>query len=202
MTDDRIQLTTEQIMLIRQGAQRLHQEFDGTFNIETSSVRLESAPSRPCCSCASTTPDARRWERAGCRPAGDQVDVFSGAPTRSRPQRRRGGSDVRGRIDIASKCRNPGPTRSPLRDVIVSMGCGDAARSSRQTLRDWDLPVRRGSRSTWCARSATTSASGRNADASLGLDVAQRQGSDEHASRHQRIRPHRPPGRASAARAA
>ncbi len=35
MTDDRIQLTTEQIMLIRQGAQRLHQEFDGIFNIET-----------------------------------------------------------------------------------------------------------------------------------------------------------------------
>lgn len=35
MTDHRLQLTTEQIMLIRQGAQRLHQEFEGTFNIET-----------------------------------------------------------------------------------------------------------------------------------------------------------------------
>lgn len=35
MTDDRVQLTTEQILLIRQGAERLRQEFDGTFNAET-----------------------------------------------------------------------------------------------------------------------------------------------------------------------
>ncbi len=35
MTDDRIELTTEQIFLIRQGAERLRQEFDGTFNVET-----------------------------------------------------------------------------------------------------------------------------------------------------------------------
>jgi protein-tyrosine-phosphatase len=35
MTDHRIELTTEQIFLIRQGAQRLRQEFDGTFNLET-----------------------------------------------------------------------------------------------------------------------------------------------------------------------
>jgi protein-tyrosine-phosphatase len=35
MTDDRIRLTTEQIMLIRQGAQRLRHQFEGTFNMET-----------------------------------------------------------------------------------------------------------------------------------------------------------------------
>lgn len=35
MTDDRIELTDEQIFLIRQGAQRLRQEFEGTFNLET-----------------------------------------------------------------------------------------------------------------------------------------------------------------------
>ena len=35
MTDDRVVLTTEQIFLIRQGAERLRQEFDGTFNLET-----------------------------------------------------------------------------------------------------------------------------------------------------------------------
>jgi protein-tyrosine-phosphatase len=35
MTDDRIELTTEQILLIRQAAERLRQEFDGAFNVET-----------------------------------------------------------------------------------------------------------------------------------------------------------------------
>lgn len=35
MTDDRIELTTEEIMLIRQGAERLRHRFDGTFNVET-----------------------------------------------------------------------------------------------------------------------------------------------------------------------
>jgi len=35
MTDDRIQLTTEEIMLIRQAAERLRHDFDGTFNAET-----------------------------------------------------------------------------------------------------------------------------------------------------------------------
>jgi protein-tyrosine-phosphatase len=35
MTDDRIELTTEQIFLIRQGAERLRHEFDGSFNVET-----------------------------------------------------------------------------------------------------------------------------------------------------------------------
>jgi glyceraldehyde 3-phosphate dehydrogenase len=32
MTDDRIELTTEEIMLIRQGAERLRHQFEGTFN--------------------------------------------------------------------------------------------------------------------------------------------------------------------------
>jgi protein-tyrosine-phosphatase len=35
MTDDRIELTTEEIMLIRHAAERLRREFDGTFNAET-----------------------------------------------------------------------------------------------------------------------------------------------------------------------
>lgn len=35
MTDDRVELTTEEVMLIRQGAERLHQQFQGTFNAET-----------------------------------------------------------------------------------------------------------------------------------------------------------------------
>ena len=35
MTDDRIELTTEEIMLIRQGAERLRHRFEGTFNVET-----------------------------------------------------------------------------------------------------------------------------------------------------------------------
>jgi protein-tyrosine-phosphatase len=35
MTDDRTELTTEQIFLIRQGAEHLRQEFEGTFNLET-----------------------------------------------------------------------------------------------------------------------------------------------------------------------
>ncbi len=35
MTDDRVHLTTEQIMFIRQGAERLRHEFEGTFNVET-----------------------------------------------------------------------------------------------------------------------------------------------------------------------
>jgi arsenate reductase (thioredoxin) len=35
MTDDRVELTSEQIMLIRQGAERLRHQFDGTFNRET-----------------------------------------------------------------------------------------------------------------------------------------------------------------------
>ena len=35
MTDDRIELTTDEIMLIRQGAERLRQQFEGTFNVET-----------------------------------------------------------------------------------------------------------------------------------------------------------------------
>lgn len=38
MTDDnidRVELTTEQIMLIRQGAERLRKDFEGTFNAET-----------------------------------------------------------------------------------------------------------------------------------------------------------------------
>jgi arsenate reductase len=35
MTDDRVELTTEMIMLIRQAAERLRHEFDGTFNAET-----------------------------------------------------------------------------------------------------------------------------------------------------------------------
>jgi protein-tyrosine-phosphatase len=35
MTDDRIELTTEQIFLIRQGAEHLRREFEGTFNLET-----------------------------------------------------------------------------------------------------------------------------------------------------------------------
>ena len=35
MTDDRIELTTEEILLIRQAADRLRHEFDGTFDAET-----------------------------------------------------------------------------------------------------------------------------------------------------------------------
>jgi arsenate reductase (thioredoxin) len=35
MTDDRIEMTTEEVMLIRQAAVRLRQEFAGTFNMET-----------------------------------------------------------------------------------------------------------------------------------------------------------------------
>lgn len=35
MTDDRIELTTEEIMLIRQGAERLRHQFEGVFNVET-----------------------------------------------------------------------------------------------------------------------------------------------------------------------
>jgi protein-tyrosine-phosphatase len=35
MSDDRAELTTEQIVLIRQGAQRLHRQFDGTFDLPT-----------------------------------------------------------------------------------------------------------------------------------------------------------------------
>ncbi len=35
MTDDRVELTTEEIMLIRQGAERLRHQFEGTFNVET-----------------------------------------------------------------------------------------------------------------------------------------------------------------------
>jgi protein-tyrosine-phosphatase len=35
MSDDRPELTTEEIMLIRQAAERLRREFDGTFNAET-----------------------------------------------------------------------------------------------------------------------------------------------------------------------
>ena len=35
MTDDRVELTTEEIMLIRQGAERLRHQFEGTFNMET-----------------------------------------------------------------------------------------------------------------------------------------------------------------------
>ncbi|HSM67551.1 MAG TPA: arsenate reductase ArsC [Ilumatobacteraceae bacterium] len=35
MNDDRVELTTEEIMLIRQGAERLRQQFEGTFNLET-----------------------------------------------------------------------------------------------------------------------------------------------------------------------
>ena len=35
MTDDRIELTTEEIFLIRQGAERLRHQFEGTFNVET-----------------------------------------------------------------------------------------------------------------------------------------------------------------------
>jgi protein-tyrosine-phosphatase len=35
MTDNRIPLTTEEIMLIRQGAERLRHQFGGTFNKET-----------------------------------------------------------------------------------------------------------------------------------------------------------------------
>ncbi|WP_040492192.1 arsenate reductase ArsC [Ilumatobacter nonamiensis] len=38
MTEDnteRVELTTEQILLVRQGAERLRHEFDGTFNAET-----------------------------------------------------------------------------------------------------------------------------------------------------------------------
>lgn len=35
MADDRVELTTEEIMLIRQGAQRLRHQFGGTFNVET-----------------------------------------------------------------------------------------------------------------------------------------------------------------------
>jgi protein-tyrosine-phosphatase len=35
MTDERIELTTEQVLLIRQAAERLRQEFHGTFNAET-----------------------------------------------------------------------------------------------------------------------------------------------------------------------
>ncbi|HSP29272.1 MAG TPA: arsenate reductase ArsC [Ilumatobacteraceae bacterium] len=35
MTGDRIELTTEEIMLIRQGAERLRHQFEGTFNVET-----------------------------------------------------------------------------------------------------------------------------------------------------------------------
>jgi protein-tyrosine-phosphatase len=35
MTDERIELTTEQILLIHQAAERLRHEFHGTFNLET-----------------------------------------------------------------------------------------------------------------------------------------------------------------------
>jgi arsenate reductase (thioredoxin) len=35
MTDDRVELTTEEIMLIRQAAERLRHQFHGTFNTET-----------------------------------------------------------------------------------------------------------------------------------------------------------------------
>ena len=35
MSEDRVALTTEEIMLIRQAAERLRHEFDGTFNAET-----------------------------------------------------------------------------------------------------------------------------------------------------------------------
>ena len=35
MNDDRIELTTEEIMLVRQGAERLRHQFEGTFNVET-----------------------------------------------------------------------------------------------------------------------------------------------------------------------
>jgi protein-tyrosine-phosphatase len=35
MTDDRIELTTDEFMLIRQAAERLRNEFNGTFNAET-----------------------------------------------------------------------------------------------------------------------------------------------------------------------
>jgi arsenate reductase len=35
MTDDRIPLTTEEIFLIRQGAERLRHQFEGRFNMET-----------------------------------------------------------------------------------------------------------------------------------------------------------------------
>ena len=44
MTHDRIHLTTEQIMLVRQGAQRLRHQFEGTFNMETIELGADAEP--------------------------------------------------------------------------------------------------------------------------------------------------------------
>ena len=89
MTDDRIHLTTEQIMLIRRGAQRLRHQFEGTFNMET--IERYMLDSRELLhSKAKFAPWLPQlgagWSR---QLAGDRVDVFSG-----------GTDEIAGSVDV------------------------------------------------------------------------------------------------------
>ena len=123
MTDDRIYLTTEQVMLIRQGAERPRHQFEGTFNMETIELGADAKPAVLflCVHNAGRSQMGAGWMR---QLAGDRVDVFSGGTD---PGIALNGAAVAAMsevgIDIAAELPQPWTDEiARAVDVIVSMG--------------------------------------------------------------------------------